>query len=139
MGVEEMEYRFTNPTEKEGGVTEPAQRLAERGVEEGKRLGYALRSRALRSFDRKREELISRLQSLSERVERDMPAQGDGNPEARFITDAARYTRGLASRIERYDAQELIDEVAERVQQRPALFIAGGITLGFLLARVLRD
>jgi hypothetical protein len=102
----------------------------EEGKEQVRRLGEAMRDRALKAGEQRREKLAGQVGRVAERLE-DL---GDEQWSRR----AAKMVRRLEDSLERNSAEDLLHIAEQRIRERPGLFLAGCFALGFGAARLLR-
>jgi hypothetical protein len=81
----------------------------------------------------------SGLRRLSEQV----AALADGQPDnagslPRYLEEAQEHVRGLAIRLEQGGSQGIVDDMSRFARRRPGLFLAGAVSAGFVVGRVLR-
>ncbi len=117
-----------------GMPTEP--RPLEEGREQVRRLGEAVRDRALKSGEERRTRIVDQLGRLAERL------ADIGSPDGGEANDYARRAADLVRNVERtlgdHSTEELLGMAEDRIRERPGLFLAGCFALGFGVARLLR-
>ncbi len=114
--------------------------IASQTVEHAQRLGTAARERLLRTADEKKDSLARGLESLAGNIDELGNRVGGGaeDLQRRAVDGAAGAVRGLSRALDGRSTEELIDEAGRQIRQRPGLFLAGCVALGFLGARLLR-
>ncbi len=108
----------------------------EEGKQQVRRLGDAVRERALKTGEQRREQLSQQLGRLAQRLEElAAPDGGEGVPYARRAAEMVRRVEGT---VGDHSAEELLGMAEDRIRERPGLFLAGCFALGFGVARLLR-
>jgi len=107
-----------------------------RSLEDVRRLGGAVRDRALKAGEERRTQLAEQLGRLAEKLER--VAAPDGGEGVDYARRAAQKVRDMENLLDDHSAEELLRMAEDRVRERPGLFLAGCFVAGFGLARLLR-
>jgi hypothetical protein len=108
-------------------------------VDEAKRLTSTTRERLMRNADEKKQTVAERLDDYARRVEENVNRGGDEEGLERQVMDAAAQTlRSVARSLSDHSTEEMIDIAGRKIRERPGLFLAGCVALGFLGARLLR-
>lgn len=116
----------------------PAQQPSaiDEGKEQVRRLGEAVRDRAMKSSEQRRGQIVDRIGKIAERLEE--VAAPDGGESNQYVERAAGYVRRLERTLDQHSTEELLSMAEERIRERPGLFLAGCFALGFGAARLLR-
>ncbi|MFL5345595.1 MAG: hypothetical protein ACJ8AT_12410 [Hyalangium sp.] len=131
---------FANPSGSVGGISgqdSQGEGLAQAGKEQVKRLGGVTRERVFHQVDGKKEEFIKSLHGLADTL------QGAGKDAnlgvAQSLVDGAiQLIQRVSNRLEQGTTEELVREAQTQVRQRPGLFIAGCVALGFFAGRLMK-
>ena len=110
-----------------GEATDHARRVAGEAREQ-------LRSQASEQTTR----LGSSLRALSEQMDGVLKGKAPEGATADFVRQAADRTQSLAQSLEDRDPEELLEDVRRFARQRPGVFLAGAVGLGFVAGRFLR-
>jgi hypothetical protein len=111
--------------------------LAQAGKEQVKRLGGVTRERVYHQVDGKKAEVIQSLHGLADTLQ---GAGKDGNLGAAqsLVNGAIQVIHRVSDRLEQGSTEELIREAQAQIRQRPGVFIAGCVALGFFAGRLLK-
>lgn len=104
------------------------------GREDVRRFGSAARRRLISEADRRKAGIADRLQQLADSLEN---SQASG-PEGQLLGSAARYARNASSTIRDRSSEDLLDNLEQGFRDRPGMFLAGCLALGFVGGRLLR-
>jgi hypothetical protein len=111
--------------------------IAQAGKEQVKQLGGVARGRVYSQVDSRKGELVKGIQGLVSTLE-----NAAGNDEAAMVrpllTSAVGMLRKTSDRLENGTTEELLADAQEQVRQRPGLFIAGCVAVGFALGRFIK-
>jgi vacuolar-type H+-ATPase subunit E/Vma4 len=108
-------------------------------VDEAKRIGSTTRERFLRGADEKKRTLADRLDEYARKVEEKGTVGGDeGGIERQLMDTAAQTMRSVSRTLSGRSTEEMIDLAGRKIRERPGLFLAGCVALGFIGARILR-
>jgi hypothetical protein len=126
--------------EDKNEIAARAGELATQSIEHAQRLGTAARERLLRGADERKDSLARGLDGLAKNID-EIGERAGGEPEdlqRRAVDRAAQAVRSVSRALSERSAEELIDEAGRQIRQRPGVFLAGCVALGFLGARLLR-
>lgn len=131
---------FVNPSGSAGGISgqdSQGEGLAQAGKEQVKRLGGVTRERVFHQVDGKKGELIKSLHGLADTL------QGTGKDAnlgaAQSLVDGAiQLIHRVSDRLEQGSTEELVRDAQKQIRQRPGLFIAGCVALGFFAGRLMK-
>jgi len=102
--------------------------------EQAKRIGSATRQRAFSQADAKKSALVQSLNGLCEQLESLSGKSG----QVPLVGTAVEFVRKASDTIENRSTEELLREAKTRMQERPAVALAGCALLGFVAARFLK-
>lgn len=107
--------------------------------QQARRLGDAVKQRAIATSEGKKTALADQLGSLVQKLEGIAGHEGSeaGMPN-QFIDRGIAMLRRFQSTLSDNSTQELIQKAEQQVKARPGLFIAGCLALGFFGARLVR-
>jgi hypothetical protein len=127
---------LTRPTNLPPGYGSPQQASETQfaGKEEVRRLGGAARRRIIAEADKRKSLVASRLEQLADSLE-SSETQG---PEGKLLDSAARIARNASSTLRNRSSEELLSNVEQGFRDRPGVFLAGCLALGFVGGRLLR-
>ncbi|KFE61947.1 hypothetical protein [Hyalangium minutum] len=105
--------------------------------EQGKRLAGVTRERVYQQVDSKKGEVLQRLHGLADTLQ---GAGKEGNLGAAqsLVDSAAQVIHRVSDRLERGSTEELVRDAQAQIRQRPGVFIAGCLAIGFLAGRFLK-
>ena len=137
-GIQGSSYTSTGGVA--GGISGTDSRgegIAEAGKEQVKRLGGVTRERVYQQVDGKKGELVQSLHGLADSLQ---GVGKDGNLGiAKPLVDSAIHAiHRVSDRLERGSTEELIRDAQTRIRQRPGIFIAGCVAIGFFAGRILK-
>jgi hypothetical protein len=124
----------------QGGMSDSGSRAAEiaqAGKEQAKRLSGITRERIYQQVDSRKGELVEGLHQLVSTLEtagQNLP----GGVAQSVLGSAVGVIRKASDRIENGSTEELLRDVQTQVRQRPGLFVAGCVALGFFAGRFLK-
>lgn len=111
--------------------------LAQAGKEKVKELGGITRDRVYQNVDHRKDEVVQGLHQLASTLEsasRDIPSG-----MARGLVDnAVGFIHKASDRIENSTTEELLRDVQDGIRDRPGVFVAGCVALGFFAGRFLK-
>lgn len=105
-------------------------------TDQARRIGEAAKERALGVIDHRRTDVATRISSFADKLD-ELGRDQDGF-ERTVLEACSGYLHGFANDIEGKSADELLNDVADRIRRRPGLFFAGLAALGFLGGRLAR-
>ena len=111
--------------------------LASAGKERVKELGGITRDRVYESVDGRKSDIVRGLHDLSstlEKASRDIPS----GFARQAVDSAVGFLNTTTDRIENETTAELLSDAQDRIRERPALFVAGCVALGFFAGRFLK-
>jgi hypothetical protein len=110
--------------------------IAAQGKEQFKRYGGMARDVVFHRADSKKKELVKHLNDFASTLE---SACQESEGVVRQAMDATvGYVRRASDRIGQGSSEELLQEAGEKVRERPGVFFAGCLAIGFLAARILK-
>lgn len=111
--------------------------IAQAGKEKVKELSGITRDRVYQNVESHRGDVVDGLHQLATTLEsasRDIP-----EGIARSVVDnAVGYIHKTSDRIENSTTEELLRDVQDGIRERPGLFVAGCVALGFFAGRLLK-
>ncbi|MFP2925844.1 hypothetical protein ACLESO_11620 [Pyxidicoccus sp. 3LG] len=111
--------------------------IAQAGKEQVKQLGGVAKGRVYEQVDGRKGELVKGIQGLASTLENASRSDEAGIVRP-LITSAVGVLRKTSDRLENETTEELLADAQEQVRQRPGLFIAGCVAVGFALGRFLK-
>jgi hypothetical protein len=99
-----------------------------------RRLGGAARRRILSEADRRKSTVAERLESFANSLENNRSS----GPEGQLLDQAARLAHHASSTIRNRSSEDLLDNLEQGFRDRPGVFLAGCLALGFIGGRLLR-
>jgi hypothetical protein len=111
--------------------------IAHAGKERVKELGGITRERVYEQVDGRKSELVQGLHDLTstlEKASRDIPS----GFARQAVDSAVGFINKTTDRIENETTAELLSDAQDRIRERPALFVAGCVALGFFAGRFLK-
>ena len=127
---------LTGPTNLPRGSGSPSEEAGTwaAGKEDVQRLGGAARRRLMSEADKRKSMVASRLEQLAETFE----SSESSGPEAKLLDAAARFARNASSTLRNRSSEDLLANVEQTFRERPGMFLAGCLALGFVGGRLLR-
>lgn len=132
---------INNPDRASGadhsGVAAKAADIAQAGKERVKELGGITRERVYEKVDGRKSEVVQGLHDLAstlEKASRDIPS----GFARQAVDGAVGFIHKTTDRIENETTAELLSDAQDRIRERPALFVAGCVALGFFAGRFLK-
>jgi hypothetical protein len=114
--------------------------IASAGLEEAKKLTSSTRDRVFREADEKKQLLIEKLETFADDLEK-MGGEGEGEEEdvqQRLVGSAAKTLRSLTRTLGDSSTEELVTAAGRKVRERPGVFLAACLAIGFVGGRMLR-
>lgn len=111
--------------------------IAHAGKERVKELGGITRDRVYDTVDSRKGELVQGLHDFTstlEKVSREIPS----GFARQAVDSAVGFLHKTTDRIENETTAELLSDAQDRIRERPALFVAGCVALGFFAGRFLK-
>ena len=108
--------------------------LKQASTEQVKRIGGLTRQKAFSQVDAKKGVLCESLNGFAQQLEQ----LGNQGPQGQLIGNAASFVRKASDTLENRSTEELLREAKTRMQERPAVALAGFALLGFVAARFLK-
>jgi hypothetical protein len=110
--------------------------MATQGREQVKRFGGMARDAMFYRADSQKKALVQNIQGFISTLE-NVSKESDGS--VRQVLDSATgYIRKFSDRIENGSSEELLQEAQAVVREKPAVFFAGCVAIGFLAARLFK-
>lgn len=132
---------INNPDRLSGSDKSPvaskAADIAQAGKERVKELGGITRERVYEKVDGRKSELVQGLHDLTstlEKASRDIPS----GFARQAVDSAVGFLNKTTDRIENETTAELLSDAQDRIRERPAVFVAGCVALGFFAGRFLK-
>jgi hypothetical protein len=131
---------YSNTQGSVGGISRSdsgGEGLAQAGKEQVKRLGGVTRERVYQQVDSKKGEVVQSLHSLADTLE---GAGKDGKlgPAQSLVDGAVQMIHRVSDHLEHGSTEELVRDAQSQIRQRPGVFIAGCVALGFFAGRFLK-
>jgi hypothetical protein len=111
--------------------------IAQAGKEQVKRLGGITKDRVYSSVDGRKEELIKSLHGLADTL-RGAGKDGNLGPAQSLVDGAVKVIHRVSDRLERGSTEELLRDAQTQIRQRPGIFLAGCVAVGFFAGRLLK-
>jgi len=108
--------------------------LKQASTEQAKRIGGLTRQKAFSQVDAKKGALCESLNGFAQQLEQ----LGNQGPQAQLVSSAVGLVRKASDTLENRSTEELLCEAKTRMQERPAVALAGFALLGFVAARFLK-
>ena len=108
--------------------------LKQASTEQAKRIGGLTRQKAFSQVDAKKGALCESLNGFAQQLEQ----LGNQGPQAQLVSSAVGLVRKASDTLENRSTEELLREAKTRMQERPAVALAGFALLGFVAARFLK-
>lgn len=121
-------------------LTERVGEVASSSLEQAQHLGTVAKERFFRGADERRESAARGLDDLARKID-GLANEAGGSPDdlqRRLAGSAARAVRSVSRTLSESSAQELIEAAGKKIKERPGIFLAGCVAVGFLGARLLR-
>lgn len=107
--------------------------------EQARRLGDAVKQRAIATSDGKKTFLADQVGAFVDRLEGSSPpTDGAAGLEQQLVGRGVALLRKFQSTLDENSTEDLIRKAEQQVKARPGVFIAGCLALGFLGARLVR-
>lgn len=119
------------------GQNEQSAGIAQAGKEQVKRLGGITRERVYHQVDGKKEQLVKSLHGVRETLE-GLGKDSNLGAAKPLVDNALRVLHRVSDRLENGSTEDLVRDAQAQIRQRPGLFIAGCIALGFFAGRFLK-
>jgi hypothetical protein len=119
------------------GQSSQAEGIAQAGKEQVKRLGGTTRDRVYHQVDGRKEEVIKSLHGLVDTLQGAGKA-GNLGPVQGLVDGAVQIIHRVSDRLERGSTEDLVRDAQAQIRQRPGVFIAGCVALGFFAGRLLK-
>ncbi|MCP3138701.1 hypothetical protein [Pyxidicoccus xibeiensis] len=111
--------------------------IAQAGKEQVKQLGGVAKGRVYEQVDSRKGDLVKGIQGLVSTLETASRAEEAGMVRP-LLTSAVGVLRKTSDRLENGTTEELLADAQAQVRQRPGLFIAGCVAVGFALGRFIK-
>jgi hypothetical protein len=111
--------------------------IAQAGKEQVKRLGGITKDKVYHQVDGKKEQLVKSLHGITGTLE-SLGKDSNLGPAQPLIDNALRVIHRVSDRLEHGSTEELVREAQTQIRQRPGVFIAGCVALGFLAGRFMK-
>jgi hypothetical protein len=137
-GIQDSSYRDASGSF--GGLSDQGATdggIAGAGKEQVKRLGGITRERVYERVDSKKGELVQSLHGLVDTL-RGVGKDGNLGAAQPLLDNAVQVIHKVSDRLERGSTEELLRDAQTQIRQRPGVFIAGCVALGFLAGRLLK-
>lgn len=125
--------------ESRNPLTDRVGEVASQGLQQAKDLGATTRVRVLREVDQRKDALAQRLEKLAGSIDDVALRTGlQDDLQTHVVDRAARTVRNVSQALSTHTTSELFTAAGQKVRERPGLFLAGCLAMGFLGARLLR-
>jgi hypothetical protein len=111
--------------------------IAQAGKEQVKRLGGITRDRVYHQVDGKKEQLVKSLHGVCETLE-GLGKDSNLGAAQPLVDNAVQVIHRVSDRLENGSTEDLVRDAQAQIRQRPAIFIAGCVALGFFAGRFLK-
>lgn len=121
--------------------TQTAGEALHKGAERAKELGGAAKGQVIRRAEGGRQRAAAELESFAgtlDEVGRSLKDKGQSGRPQELVSGAAKLARKAGKGLREHSSEELLELVERQASDRPGLFVAGGVALGFVLGRLLR-
>jgi hypothetical protein len=135
-GIQSSGY-VTGSIGNSSGQGDQSAGIAQAGKEQAKRLGGITKDRVYHQVDGKKEQLVKGLHGIVDTLE-GMGKDGNLGPAQSLVDNAVQVIHRVSDRLEKGSTEELVREAQTQIRQRPGVFIAGCVALGFLAGRLLK-
>jgi ElaB/YqjD/DUF883 family membrane-anchored ribosome-binding protein len=112
--------------------------ITEKGKEKAKQLGGVAKEKAQDQLESYKGQLTSMLEGLAGSLEK-AKEHADDNLSQKALDTAAGYVRRTCDRLNQHSTDELMHQMRDQVREKPALFVAGLVGVGFFAGRLLRS
>jgi len=119
------------------GQSAQAEGIAQAGKEQVRRLGGITKDKVYHQVDGKKEQLVKSLQGIVGTLE-SMGKGGNLGPAQPLLDNALGVIHRVSDRLENGSTEDLVRDAQTQIRQRPGVFIAGCVALGFLAGRFLK-
>ena len=119
------------------GQSSQSEGIAQAGKEQVKRLGGITRDRVYEQVDGRKGELIQSLHGIADTLQ-GAGKSGNLGPAQGLVDGAVQMIHRVSDRLERGSTEELVRDAQAQIRQRPGVFIAGCVALGFFAGRLLK-
>jgi hypothetical protein len=131
-GIQGSTYAGDTGTSESSRVSD----MASQGKEQVKHFGGLARDALFHRVDKQKKVLTRNLDDIASTLEN---ASHESEGVVRQTMDTAiGYVRRVSDRLEQGSSEELLMEAREKVRERPGIFFAGCLAIGFLTARILK-
>jgi hypothetical protein len=110
--------------------------MATQGREQVKKFGGMARDAMFYRADSQKKALVQNIQGFLSTLE-NASKESDG-PVKQVLDSATGYIRQFSDRIENGSTEELLQDARVVVREKPAVFFAGCVAIGFLAARIFK-
>jgi hypothetical protein len=111
--------------------------IADVSKEQVKRLGGITRDRVYQQVDGRKGELVQSLHGLVDTLQ-GAGKNGNLGPAQGLVDGAVQLIQRVSDRLEKGSTEELVRDAQTQIRQRPGVFIAGCVALGFFAGRLLK-
>jgi len=119
------------------GQSDQASGIAQAGKEQVKRLGGITKDKVYHQVDGKKEQLVKSLHGIVGTLE-SMGKDGNLGAAQPLLDNALQVIHRVSDRLENGSTEDLVRDAQTQIRQRPGVFIAGCVALGFLAGRFLK-
>jgi len=127
----------TGSTSSFSGQSDQSSGIAQAGKEQVKRLGGITKDRVYHQVDGKKEQLVKSLHGIVGTLESMGKDKSLGAAQP-LVDNALQVIHRVSDRLENGSTEELVREAQTQIRQRPGVFIAGCVALGFFAGRFLK-
>ncbi len=135
-GIQSSGY-MTGSSGSFSGQGDDSPGIAQAGKEQVKRLGGITKDKIYHQVDGKKEQLVQSLHGIVGTLE-SMGKDGNLGPAQPLLDNALQVIHRVSDRLENGSTEELVRHAQTQIRQRPGVFLAGCVALGFLAGRFLK-
>lgn len=127
----------TGSTGSFSGQGEQSSGIAQAGKEQVKRLSGITKDKVYHQVDGKKEQLVKSLHGIVGTLE-SMGKDKNLGAAQPLVDNALQVIHRVSDRLENGSTEDLVREAQTQIRQRPGVFIAGCVALGFFAGRFLK-
>lgn len=135
-GIQSSGY-VTGSTGSFSGQSDQSSGIAQAGKEQVKRLSGITKDRVYHQVDGKKEQLVKSLHGIVGTLE-SMGKDKNLGAAQPLVDNALQVIHRVSDRLENGSTEDLVRDAQTQIRQRPGVFIAGCVALGFFAGRFLK-